>query len=125
MALVPRPGRSDAGVMSASDLHLSTVAPEAARSETEPITPARAPIDWRALRFANRACCCEARPAVAVIMPPVSGRTRQADLLLCGHHYRANQLALTGTGAEVFTVAGAAVTAGDLWKVGADPDREA
>ena len=58
-------------------------------------------------------------------MPPVPGQTCPADLLLCGHHYRANQLALAGTGAEVFTMAGAAVTAGDRWKVGADPDREA
>ena len=110
--------------MSASDLHLSNAAPEASRSETEPITPARAPFDWRALSFTDRACCCGARPAVAVIMPPVPGRARPADLLLCGHHYRANQLALAGTGAEVFTLAGAAVAAGDLWKVGAGPDRE-
>ena len=111
--------------MSASDLHLSTAAPEAARSETEPITPARAPIDWRALRFADRACCCGARPAVAVIMPPAPGRTRPTELLLCGHHYRASQISLAGTSAAVFTLAGAAVTAKDLWKVGANPGREA
>ena len=110
--------------MSASDLHLSNAAPDAARSETEPTTLARAPFDWRALSFTDHACCCGARPAVAVIMPPVPGRARPADLLLCGHHYRANQLALAGTGAEAFTLAGAAVAAADLWKVGADPDRE-
>ena len=111
--------------MSASDLHLSTAALEAARSETGPITSARAPIDWCALRFADRACCCGARPAVAVILPPAPGRPRQTDLLLCGHHYRANQRALAASGAAVFTVAGTAVGAGDLWKVGADPGREA
>jgi hypothetical protein len=107
--------------MSASDPNLSTAALEAARSETEPITPARAPIDWRALRFADRSCCCAARPAVAIIMPAPPGRTRPTDLLLCGHHYRASQTSLAGTCAAVFTVAGAAVTADDLWTVGANP----
>ena len=111
--------------MSASELHLSTATVEVARSETEPMTSARAPIDWRALSFADHACCCGARPAIAVIMPPAPGRPRQTDLLLCGHHYRANQTALAAAGAAVFTLAGAPVSAGDLWKAGADPGREA
>jgi hypothetical protein len=32
-------------------------------------------------------------------------------------------MALAIAGAAVFTVAGASVAAGDLWKAGADPDR--
>ena len=111
--------------MSASDLHLSATAPDVTHSETKPLTPALAPIDWRALRLAGHACCCEARPAVAVIMPPAAGRSHPTDLLLCGHHYRQSQLALARTGAAVFTVAGAAVAAGDQWTVGAEPDRRA
>ena len=111
--------------MSASELHLSTATVEVARSETEPITSARAPIDWRALSFADHACCCGARPAIAVIMPPAPGRPRQTDLLLCGHHYRANQMALAAAGGAVFTLAGAPVSDGDRWKAGADPGRKA
>ncbi len=120
---VPR-GR-DAVVMSASDPHLSSAAPRMARSEATPATPVRGPIDWRALRFADRACCCEARPAVVVIMPPVAGRLHPTELLLCGHHYRASQMALAMSGATIFTVAGAALSSGDLWTVGAGSDREA
>ena len=111
--------------MSASDLHLSATAPDVARSATKTLTPAPAPIDWRALRLAGQACCCGARPAVAVIMPAAAGRPHPTDLLLCGHHYRQSQVALAGTGAAVFTVAGAVVAAGDQWTVGADPGRRA
>jgi hypothetical protein len=115
--------------MSARELHLSSAASPVARSEatgctTEPLTPVRTPIDWRALRFADRACCCGARPAVVAVLPTGPGRSHPTDLLLCGHHYRAGQMALAIAGAAVFTVAGASVAAGDLWKVGADPDRE-
>ena len=109
--------------MSASDLHVRATAPDAARSATKPLTAARTPIDWRALRLADHACCCGARPAVAVVMPPAAGRPHQTDLLLCGHHYRQSQMALAQAGAAVFTMSGAAVTAGDCWKVGSDPDR--
>ena len=111
--------------MSASDPHLSSAVPRMARSEATPATPVRGPIDWRALRFADRACCCEARPAVVVIMPPVAGRLHPTELLLCGHHYRASQMALAMSGATIFTVAGAALSSGDLWTVGAGSDREA
>jgi hypothetical protein len=115
--------------MSAKELHLSSAAPpvagpETAGATTELVTPARTPIDWRALRFADLACCCRARPAVVAIIPPAPGRSHPTDLLLCGHHYRAGQKALAAAGAAVFTVAGASVAAGDLWKVGADPARE-
>lgn len=38
----------------------------------------------------SRACCCPARPAVKVIMPPAPGRPHSVDLWLCMHHYRAS-----------------------------------
>ena len=114
--------------MSASDLHLSPAAPRVGRAETTPPmppAPARGAIDWRALRFADRACCCAARPAVVAIMPPVPGRPHPTELLLCGPHYRATQMALATAGAAVFTGAGDPVDSGDLWKVGAGSNRAA
>jgi hypothetical protein len=111
--------------MTASDLHLSPAAPPVADPETTPAAPVGAPIDWRALRFADRACCCAARPAIVVIMSPASGRSHPTDLLLCGHHYRASRMALAVAGTAVFTVAGDPVTSADLWKVGADSNRKA
>ena len=44
-----------------------------------------------------RACCCPGRPLVRVIMPASPGRTRPADLLLCGHHYRMSQAAIAAS----------------------------
>jgi len=46
--------------------------------------------------------CCPARPVVAVVMPPVPGRPYPIDLLLCGHHYRASEIALLAAGATVY-----------------------
>jgi hypothetical protein len=46
-------------------------------------------------------CCCPARPAVKVIMPPTASRPRPVDLWLCGHHYRASVGALLAAGAIV------------------------
>jgi hypothetical protein len=51
---------------------------------------------------ADRACCCPARPAVTVIMPPAPGRPHPVDLLLCSHHFRVSQAALTAAGAAVY-----------------------
>ena len=42
-----------------------------------------------------RACCCPGRPVVRVIMPASASRPRAVDLLLCGHHYRVLQAAVT------------------------------
>lgn len=36
----------------------------------------------------SRSCCCPARPAVKVIMPPTATRRHSVDLWLCRHHYR-------------------------------------
>ena len=41
------------------------------------------------------ACCCPGRPVVRVIMPASGTRPHPADLLLCGHHYRVSQEAIT------------------------------
>jgi hypothetical protein len=49
----------------------------------------------------SRACCCPARPAVKVIMPPAPDRPRPVDLWLCEHHYRASIVALELAGAGV------------------------
>lgn len=49
----------------------------------------------------SRACCCPARPAVKVIMPPAPGRPHLADLWLCMHHYRASIGALCAAHASV------------------------
>ena len=57
---------------------------------------------WRSLvTSASQACCCPARPAVVVLMPPALGRPHRTDLLLCRHHYRASRQALTAAGATV------------------------
>jgi len=58
------------------------------------------------IRFAgpsvpSRSCCCPARPAVKVIMPPAADRAHPVDLWLCGHHHRASHLALLQAGARV------------------------
>ena len=34
-------------------------------------------------------------------MPPAQGRPREADLLLCGHHYLVSRRALSAAGASV------------------------
>jgi hypothetical protein len=62
--------------------------------------------------MADRACCCPARPVVTVIMPAGPGRPHRVDLLLCGHHFRACQAALTAAGAAVYDDTGALVAGG-------------
>ena len=49
----------------------------------------------------DRACCCPARPVVRVLIPPAPARPHSADLLLCGHHYRASGAALAAAGALI------------------------
>jgi hypothetical protein len=55
-----------------------------------------------AIGVAERACCCPARPVVRAVMPATAHRPDQADLLLCGHHYRAGYAALLAAGAAVY-----------------------
>lgn len=65
------------------------VAPDSAAAATaEPIPPS--PPEFHA-------CCCPGRPVVRVIMPAAATRPRPVDLLLCGHHYRVSQQAITVT----------------------------
>jgi hypothetical protein len=57
---------------------------------------------WSGLHhLGDRACCCPARPVVRVLIPPASARPHSADLLLCGHHYRASGAALAAVGAVI------------------------
>ena len=66
-----------------------------------PRQPARPAVYWRALRNADRACCCPARPSVVAVMPAAPGRDHPTDLLLCGHHYRVYRRALAAAGAVI------------------------
>jgi hypothetical protein len=65
------------------------------------IGPAKTPVD-----AADSACCCPAKAAVRVSIPPTPGRPRETDLLLCGHHYRASRQALAAAGATVLLLPG-------------------
>ena len=85
-------------------------------SETKPPKSAAQLIDWHALRMADRACCCPARPAVIAVMPSTASRPHPTDLLLCGHHYRVSRQALAAAGAAVFSPDGRPVDAGlSMW----------
>jgi hypothetical protein len=71
--------------------------------------------DWgAALRTAERACCCSAKPTVVVLLtvknPAVPGQLVLCDLLLCGHHYRSSRSVLATMGATVTNGEGHDVT---------------
>jgi len=101
--------------MTASFLHTQTTR-RSGSSETGPPESAAPLIDWHALRVADRACCCPARAAVIVVMPPTVSRLHPTDLLLCGHHYRVSRQALAAAGAAVFSRDGRPVDAGlPMW----------
>jgi hypothetical protein len=55
---------------------------------------------------ADQACCCAAKPAVRVTMPPTAARPRPTDLLLCAHHYRASHRSLEAARATVSMLPG-------------------
>jgi hypothetical protein len=67
----------------------------------------------RRFTFADRACCCPARPVVTVVIPAGRGRPHPVDLLLCGHHYRASLDALHAAGASVYDNTGALIMTGE------------
>jgi hypothetical protein len=54
----------------------------------------------------GQACCCPARPAVRVVMPPGTPGPRSTELLLCGHHYRVSRAALADARAVVSVLPG-------------------
>jgi len=58
------------------------------------------------------ACCCPSRPNVRVVIPPTGDRTRPAELLLCGHHYRRSQVALIRAGASIYDRTGSLLSSG-------------
>jgi hypothetical protein len=76
------------------------------RRDRPPAESAVPVIDWHAVRFADRACCCPAKPAVVVIMPSAPGREHATDLLLCGHHFWASRELLATADVPVFDAAG-------------------
>jgi hypothetical protein len=88
-----------------------TAAPGPAPSQ--PATPDAAfvpqtvwpPRRWSPVGCAPEACCCAAAPVVQVVLPPAAGRA-PAELLLCGHHFRASKEALTARDALFFDVLG-------------------
>jgi len=67
----------------------------------ETVSAAQEPFDP-----ADRACCCSAKAAVRVVMPPSAGRPHKTDLLLCGHHYRVSRRALAAANAAVHPLPG-------------------
>lgn len=77
--------------------------PSAAGSTASPTAPggmtARVVADTEG--SVGRACCCPARPAVRVIMPPSPSRPHTTELLLCGHHYRVSRTVLAAARAVV------------------------
>ena len=46
--------------------------------------------------------CCVAQPAYRVVIPAGPTRRRPAQLLLCGHHFRAGRAGLARAGADVY-----------------------
>jgi len=79
--------------------------------------PRPRPISLGALRTADRACCCPAKPAVMAFMPAAPHRPHQTELLLCAHHYRAARLGLAAAGATVVDETGHVLDATDTWAV--------
>jgi hypothetical protein len=83
--------------MDARHLHPSARKNDAAvRSDPGAATPAAPPAG-----LPGRACCCPAKAAVRVVMPPAQGRPGETDLLLCGHHYLVSRRALSAARASV------------------------
>ena len=71
--------------------------PSASGTAAAPAGPADVP---------GRACCCPAKAAVRVLMPATEARPYEADLLLCGHHYRVSRRALAEARAVIFELPG-------------------
>ncbi len=108
--------RRDDQVMAVSYQHqLNRSRTADSSSATDPVAPPEVLlINWRAVRRAEHACCCTARPAVVAVMPPGPGRAHRTELLLCGHHYRVSLVALAAARAVVVDMAGIPL-AGHEW----------
>jgi hypothetical protein len=100
--------------MTAKFMHPST-----SRRDIPPRVPHDPPgsasdsFDWGAALRADRGCCCIARPAVIVLMPPTADRPHQTDLLLCAHHYRMSKQALAAANATVLDLNGDLIPASE------------
>jgi hypothetical protein len=71
-----------------------------------------------ARRYCERACCCDARPAVVAVIRPAGDRSAPTDLLLCGHHYRQSRRALARERAVVLDLDGYPLPPGDWPEAG-------
>jgi hypothetical protein len=78
----------------------------AAAWQDTPVMAEPAAVYMPARRYADRACCCAAKPAVIAIIPDRNGRGAPTDLLLCGHHYRKSRAALAARGATLLDIKG-------------------
>jgi hypothetical protein len=56
----------------------------------------------RAIRPADRSCCCAAPPAFKVNVMTTVPTPHSVELLMCGHHYRRSSSELARLGALVF-----------------------
>lgn len=68
--------------------------------------------DWQPLEplpTTQPACCCSAHPVVQVLIPSAVPGREPADLLMCGHHFRASREALEVAGAAAFDADGGLV----------------
>lgn len=90
-----RPGEAEA--MNARHLHPS------ARKNTAAVRrdPGAATLAASPAELPGSACCCPAKAAVRVIMPPALGRPGETDLPLCGHHYLVSRHTLATAGASL------------------------
>jgi hypothetical protein len=98
-----------------ADEHAAPTAERIDRPSGERSTRARLAVDWRAVRLADRACCCQSRPVVIAVLPPSPGRPHLTELLLCGHHYRLSRRALAAAGATVLDLSGIPVRPQEIW----------
>ena len=74
-----------------------------------------------ALPYGERACCCPARAAFAVVVAPSAALPNPPDVLLCAHHTRASHARLEGPGVALYDAAGVIVS-GHLAALLAPPD---
>lgn len=65
-----------------------------AATDVRPGPTAEPDFDVQTALWSGRASCCEAKPAVLVIMPPEIGQHQPTELLLCWQHYQASQHSL-------------------------------
>lgn len=76
---------------------------ESPRNDDWATIPAASVFDWTAeLVAAERACCCSAKPIVAVVLPTLDLDSDPVALLLCGHHYRAGRSRLEAKRASAY-----------------------